>query len=294
MRQPTFSPVWQPLYEKFTRDGIGSDAAARLLATLPGHASPDPMGKKARELYRKEFMPGTIKKTRPDTWYKGVVTEANARLCREYISLHRAAFERAESKYGVPPSIAAALLFVETRLGRVLADVPENAFYVLASMAVSTTPQSLGQWLDKMPNYQKHLPWLDATLKKRSNWAYNEVLALARHMITDHIAPDNLPSSIYGAIGLCQFMPSNISVYGADGNGDGRVDLFEPDDAIASLANYLARHGWKPSLSMQGRHKCLMSYNHSKVYANTILALANMIEGKPPLAGAPKDAGRKK
>lgn len=285
--------VWRPLLEKFVRDGVNAEDARQLLATLPAKATPDPMGKKALELYRREFMPGTLKKVKADTWYKGVVTAANAQLCRQYIEEHKAAFTRAQNIYGVPPAIAAALLFVETRLGRVLADVPENAFYVLASMAVSISPESLGSWLQKMPNYQQHLPWLESTLKKRSNWAYNEVLALIRHMIKDHIEPGRLPSSIYGAVGLCQFMPSNISVYGADGNGDGRVDLFEPDDAIASLANYLARHGWKESLSAQGKHKCLMSYNHSKVYANTILALANLIEGRDPLS-APKDTRRKK
>lgn len=286
--------VWQPLLEKFVHDGVNAEEARKLLSTLPARATPDPMGKKALELYRREFMPGTLKKVKADTWYKGVVTEANAQLCRQYIAEHKAAFAEAQSRYEVPPSIAAALLFVETRLGRVLADVPENAFYVLASMAVSTSPESLGAWLQKMPNHQKHLPWLDATLKKRSNWAYNEVLALTRHMIKDRIEPNRLPSSIYGAVGLCQFMPSNISVYGADGDGDGRVDLFTPDDAIASLANYLAKHGWKADMSAQGRHKCLMSYNHSKVYANTILALANLVEGREPLSGAPAGARRKK
>ena len=82
---------------------------------------------------------------------------------------------------------------------------------------------------------------------------------------------------ISGPIGLCQFMPSNIATYGADGDGDGRVDLFTVPDAVASLSHYLARHGWKAGLSRERQHALLMRYNHSTVYANTILALADRV-----------------
>ena len=110
-----------------------------------------------------------------------------------------------------------------------------------------------------------------------------------RYMLDNDIRPDMLPGSIYGAIGLCQFMPSNIRPYGMDGNGDGVINLYVADDAVASLANYLARHGWKATSSKSARHRVLMRYNKSTVYANTILALADRIDrlgGKPARTAA--------
>ena len=96
-------------------------------------------------------------------------------------------------------------------------------------------------------------------------------------MLRDQVPAEHLPGSIYGAVGLCQFMPSNISTYGADGDGDGRVDLFTIPDAVASLSHYLYKHGWRAGLSRQRQHALLMRYNKSTVYANTILALADLV-----------------
>lgn len=292
--QGRLAPVWENLEQKLARNGVSGPEVSALLALLPPAPAQTPMGRKIQELYRRRFMPETIKKVTPTTWYKGVVTEANARLCRDYIKEHETAFLQAQARYGVPPSIASALLFVETRLGKVLADVPENAFYILASMAVSDDISFISEWLPKLPGYAKHIDWLNENLRKRSQWAYLEVQALIKHMIRDKIPPSRLPSSIYGAVGLCQFMPSNISAYGADGDGDGAVDLFNPPDAIASLACYLAKHGWKAGIDRAQRHKLLMTYNHSQVYANTILALSDLVEGRAPAKAVTSGKGKKR
>ena len=260
------APCWQPLAARLKADGLSGPRVDALLARLAPSPTQSPMGRKIRELYRRRFLPRPATAKPAPQYYKGVVTEANAALCRDFIAAHEGAFAAADARYGVPPAIAASLLFVETRLGKVLGDVPENAFYTLASMAVSTTPQDISQWLPQLPGYEKHMPWLTETLHKRADWAYKETRALVEHMLRDHIAPERLPGSIYGAVGLCQFMPSNISTYGADGDGDGRVDLFTAPDAIASLAHYLARHGWKAGLSRERQHTLLMTYNHSRTW----------------------------
>ncbi|MFI8067106.1 lytic murein transglycosylase, partial [Acinetobacter baumannii] len=52
--------------------------------------------------------------------------------------------------------------------------------------------------------------------------------------------------SYAGAIGFPQFMPSNISKYGVDFDGNGHIDLRNSaEDAIGSIANYLAKQGWQ-------------------------------------------------
>ena len=245
-------------------------------------APPSPDGGSASDLEERSLEPSPASPAPPSSkplaeYYKGVVTDANARLCRRFITEHSAAFRQAEQRYGVPPSIAAALLFVETRLGKVLGDTAENAFYTLASMAVSRTPESISDWLPQLRDHERHMDWFRETMPGRADWAYKETRALVAHMLRDRVPPEHLPGSIYGAVGLCQFMPSNIVPYGADGDGDGRVDLFTVPDAVASLANYLARHGWKAGLPRERQHALLMRYNHSRVYANTILALADRI-----------------
>ncbi|MEU1407842.1 NlpC/P60 family protein [Streptomyces sp. NPDC005728] len=42
-----------------------------------------------------------------------------------------------------------------------------------------------------------------------------------------------------GAEGIAQFMPSTWETHGIDGNGDGKRDVWDPEDAIPSAAGYL-------------------------------------------------------
>ena len=280
------APAWRPLAERLAADGLAGPRVDALLSTLAATPSQSPMGRKMRELYMRRFFPKPPSGKPAPLYYKGVVTEKNARLCREFIAANPPAFALAAARSGVPPAIAVSLLFVETRLGKVLADVPENAFYTLASMAVSRRPQDISDWLPRLPGYERHLDWFAETMPKRADWAYKEVRALVAHLLHDNADPRALPSSIYGAVGLCQFMPSNIAVYGADGDGDGKVDLFGVPDAVASLSNYLAKHGWKPGISRARQHTLLMAYNHSQTYANTILALSDLVAQPPASQGA--------
>ena len=52
--------------------------------------------------------------------------------------------------------------------------------------------------------------------------------------------------SYAGAMGSAQFMPRSYRAYAVDGDGDDKRDLWGSwDDVIASVANYLAKHGWR-------------------------------------------------
>jgi len=51
--------------------------------------------------------------------------------------------------------------------------------------------------------------------------------------------------SYAGAMGLCQFMPSSFHRWAVDFDGNGKRDLWNPVDAIGSVANYFASHGWR-------------------------------------------------
>lgn len=144
-----------------------------------------------------------------------------------------------------------------------LGDTSENAFYTLASMAVSRTPESISDWLPQLRDHERHMDWIAETMPKRADWAYKETRALVEHMLRDRVPPEHLPGSIYGAVGLCQFMPSNIATYGAGRRRRRPCGPVHRADAVASLSHYLARHGWKAGLSRERQHALLMRYNHS-------------------------------
>jgi membrane-bound lytic murein transglycosylase B len=58
-----------------------------------------------------------------------------------------------------------------------------------------------------------------------------------------------LRGSWAGAMGQPQFLPSSYLAYAADGDGDGRIDIWNSDaDTAASIANYLEKHGWARGL----------------------------------------------
>ena len=291
------SSEWQPLRRALARDGLSGAKVDALLATL-GPRLEAPMGRKMVELYRSNFLrpkeAGKPAKSDPNAVYKGVVTEQNAALCRKYLKDHARAFAQAQKQYGVPSSVAVALLFVETRLGTILKDVPENALYTLASMSQSTTLESIPTWYAKMPGYEQHRDWFAATMPKRAAWAYNETKALVRYMVANGIQAQHMPGSFYGAIGLCQFMPSNLDQYAVDGNGDGVIDLYQADDAIFSLSNFLKKHGWKAGGDRASWHAVLMRYNKSRKYANTILALADLAAHPKAAPAAAKKPGQAK
>ena len=61
------------------------------------------------------------------------------------------------------------------------------------------------------------------------------------------VSRDTLKGSWAGATGYPQFLPSMVLRLGADGDGDGRVDIWgSRADALASIANYFVQAGWRP------------------------------------------------
>jgi len=278
---------WLALTQRLQRDGFEKERLDQLFSRMDTPPSLRPMGSKIKELYTLKFMsrpaPKSAKKAPaanrlgiPGPWFKGVVTEANARLCQEFIKSNSKAFALAQKKYGVPAPVGAALLFVETRLGKLTGR--ENAFYTLASMSSKFPVENVLGYVDGIPGAEQRQDWVGARMDEKSEWAYKELKALLAYCEANGIDPHSIPGSAYGAIGMCQFMPSNISRFAEDGNGDGVIDLFTPADAILSLSRYLSLHGWRAGMPLKGQVNALMRYNKMLKYAHTILALAKTIE----------------
>ena len=78
-------------------------------------------------------------------------------------------------------------------------------------------------------------------------------------------------TSSAGAQGPMQFMPATFASYGIDGDGDGRTDINDVDDAVFSAANLLCANGAGDPARLA---TAIWNYNHSQAYVNEVLTLA--------------------
>ncbi|WP_025372365.1 lytic murein transglycosylase B [Advenella mimigardefordensis] len=136
---------------------------------------------------------------------------------------NRQTLNRAEQTYGVPAAIVAAIIGVETVYGE-----------QTGSFRVLDTLYTLG-FNHPEPNRPE-----------KSQMFRNQLAALLDLDYRDKVDANSTTGSFAGAIGLPQFMPVSIEHYAVDGDNDGHIDLRNSTkDAIMSVANYLAKHGWR-------------------------------------------------
>jgi membrane-bound lytic murein transglycosylase B len=168
---------------------------------------------------------------------------------------------------------------VETLPGDIVGG--KRAFNTLASMALSPDLETIRPYLPKKLINRRNEDFAKTICRQKADWAYAELKALILYAHRSGFDPLTLLSSIYGAIGLCQFLPSNIISYGVDADNNGRIDLFTKADAFYSIANYLREHGWKCTMMDKGsQREVILRYNKSSIYANTVLAVAQKLKNK--------------
>ena len=82
---------------------------------------------------------------------------------------------------------------------------------------------------------------------RRRGFFEDELIAALRIAQMGDARPDQMVGSWAGAMGHGQFMPSSFQDFAVDFDEDGRRDIWaeDPTDALASIANYVAKHGWR-------------------------------------------------
>jgi len=197
---------------------------------------------------------------------------------RKYIQDHLPELTAAEVTFGVKKEVITAIMLVETRLGTYLGTSSIlNTLSSLAALKESGLRDVVWNSMqeDRRPNRSAY----EEKANAKSAWAYQELKAYLKYTGREKIDPTTIHGSYAGAMGISQFMPSNILAYGRDGNQDGKIDLFNSSDAIMSIANYLKNFGWKPGISYDAAFDVVYHYNHSKVYVTTILKIADELKG---------------
>ena len=209
--------------------------------------------------------------------YKSIMTPERLAEARAFFAANGKLLLLLERQYGIPGGIAVGILTVETRLGQYLGE--KSAFLTLASMALCDDFRCVATAFKDESITQGRRHWLERRTAQKADWAYGECKALLTYAQQVRRDPLSIPGSFYGAIGIAQFMPTQALRHGVDGNGDGVVDLFVLDDALFSMGNYLMSNGWRGSMrSRRKQRRAIYNYNHSRIYVNTFLAVADYLE----------------
>jgi membrane-bound lytic murein transglycosylase B len=281
---------WSPLITRLVADGFEESAIQALFSRPEVKFEPVTMISKLEELMKwAHRKPGGLPSYNPGVVYKGFLSEKVLARARAYLRENADFLEKVSSRYCVPKEIIVSILLVETRLGDFLGG--RWAFNALAGMALCADIETVRSYLPKKLIHPGNEEFARAVCRQKSEWAYAELKALIWYAAWSGLDPLSLPGSIYGAIGLCQFMPSNVLSYAVDADRDGRIDLFAKADALASIANYLREHGWKCTLDKPGQFRVILDYNRSSVYANTVLAVAEKLRENSPVKKKTRSTG---
>jgi membrane-bound lytic murein transglycosylase B len=194
----------------------------RLTIFTPPEQAPAPTTHVPRERERNPYL----------TKRFGLLTAESLERCRSFVQAHEVAFDTAHTLYGVPKEVVCGHLRIETDFG-----IPTG----LSPHPLGTIPA-----LDRLVTLYVRKGGRKQTTRQfvhRQAFALTELKDLLRAASANDWNLFELPGSSTGAIGLVQFEPSSFNV-AVDGNGDHKIDLFDPDDAILSVAHYLSTRGW--------------------------------------------------
>jgi membrane-bound lytic murein transglycosylase B len=134
-------------------------------------------------------------------------------MLKEYADL----FSRIQAEYGVQPHYLVSFWALESNFGDYT-----GGFSVINALATL------------------------AYDPRRSDMFRTELLTALRIIQEGHIAANSMTGSWAGAMGQCQFMPTTFYNYARDGDGDGRIDIWNSvPDVMTSAANYLSKNGWR-------------------------------------------------
>tara|TARA_Y100000741_G_scaffold348471_1_gene316666 strand:+ start:551 stop:1582 length:1032 start_codon:yes stop_codon:yes gene_type:complete len=157
---------------------------------------------------------------------------------KKFIKNNSALFDRVENEFGVPREIITSILGVETRYGKI-----KGSYRVLDSLAT-----------------------LGFDFPRRSKFFKSELVQFFILARENNLDINSVQGSYAGAMGYGQFISSSYRAYAIDYDGDGYADLFNSvPDAVASIANYLKKHGWKRDGTIVQKvvlNKVNKTYNH--------------------------------
>jgi membrane-bound lytic murein transglycosylase B len=145
------------------------------------------------------------------------LTQTKVENGRKRMLEHADLLARVRERFAVQPQFVVALWGMESDYGRFMGD-----FQVVACLATL------------------------AHDGRRSAFFREELLNALRILERRRMRSTDLRGSWAGAMGQCQFMPSNYLVHAVDFDGDGKADIWATHaDVFGSISNFLLKLGWK-------------------------------------------------
>lgn len=163
-----------------------------------------------------------------------------------------ALFASIQKRYGVPPGPLLAIWGMETAFGNFTGN--QNTLSAVATLAYDC----------RRPEY------------------FTDHLYAALKLVDKGVLSAKTKGAMHGEIGQTQFLPKNVLLYGADGDGDGAVNLNSKADALASTAKFLVGHGWVRGAGYQPgqpNFAAIQGWNSASVYQRAIAIIAQQIDG---------------
>ncbi len=145
------------------------------------------------------------------------ISSDKANKAARFYRQNKTALYRAAKRYGIPAEYIVAIISMETALGRNFGKTP--IIDGLTTIAFGKT--------------------------RRSDYFKQELEEFLMMCKDQNLDPRQVKGSYAGAMGYGQFMPSSFRKYAVDFNNDGKKDLWNPTDAIGSIANYFKINGWQ-------------------------------------------------
>ncbi|KUJ71691.1 lytic murein transglycosylase [Thiomicrospira sp. WB1] len=149
-------------------------------------------------------------------YFDAAITDWRVRNGQKLYQKYRPRLHEVTQQYGVPARFIIALWGMETNYGGYTGNTP-----IIESLAtLSYDP-------------------------RRSGFFQEQLMAALTIIDQGHVSPDQMRGSWAGAMGQCQFMPTNYLKYAVDADNSGKVDLWNSlDDVFYSMGNFLEELGW--------------------------------------------------
>ena len=191
-------------------DGRVYDRATR------GVSSPDPdVLRKAR--YQPEF------RTKVWDYFDSRVNDYSVAKGREMLQRYGPVLDRVEAETGVSRNILLAIWSMESSYGAIF-DKPKLLHDPVRALST--------------------LAYAD---RRRAKFGRTQLIAALKILQSGAVSERNFSSSWAGAMGHTQFIPTSYQAYKRDGDGDGKVDIWNSvPDALMTAANLLKKNGWRP------------------------------------------------
>jgi membrane-bound lytic murein transglycosylase B len=203
-------PAWDPWVQDLRRDALAQGVSAEHFDTVFKTVQP------RQDIQQLENQ--QPEQTLSYLQYRDSLADAGRiSLGRREYRRHHQLLEKIGREYQVDPCMIAALWGLETSYGRFLGKY--DVITALASLSYHG---------------------------KRKAFFRKELLFALKILEQGHIEREQFRGQWAGASGLPQFLPSSWYHFAVDFTGDGKKNIWtDLPDALASIANYLAKNGWK-------------------------------------------------